>query len=305
MKSFLGLMLIVAVVVGMGVSSAAANCNPAQSASTQEQGAGISYYAYLYFTNTDEANFDGGFWQTGQGNTMNQGGMPITQWLKGYPGFVLFDINLGDGAVVGCPAQTDPNAKMTVQLNNRVTGEGVVMTVQRNSTPPFAVDFSFSNRFAPSIPFQITPGNSARTRINNSSKTPADVVTVNASVLNLGPSVFDATGGAGAITATQIYQRRFPNNQTPPTGNPAGWLPIASTLTSGAGGIANTTIPNLDCTGLDSNRDDLWLATGMTISGEVRICCPVQIECGGNLADPTGPNRKLIRPVTPKQNPQQ
>jgi hypothetical protein len=296
MKKFLGLVLSVAVVVGMGVSSAAALCNPAQSATTQEFTVGVSYYAYLNFTDTDEANFVGNFWQTGQKGVTNGDAMPLTQWLKGgYPGYVLFDINLGDGAVAGCPPATDTTAKMSVFLDNCISDEAVLLTVQRTNVTPLATDFSFTNRYFPSA--YISPGTSPRPHVNSSSRA-GDVVSVNATVPDLTPIVTDATGGPGAISETRIYSRRFTNNLKPPTSTTTGWT-LRNTFAGEDGGTAN--VLSLDCAGLDANRDDLWLATGIVVSGDVILGCPIAIECGGNLADPTGrPNRKLDRTATPK-----
>ena len=140
-------------------------------------------------------------------------------------------------------------------------------------------------------------------RINSSSRS-GDDVTLNYTVQPIANIVNDDVGGAGAVTETRTYFRRAPNNTVPSTGSIAGWT-LKDVFPGTGGGNVPTANFALGCSGVDANRDDLWLATGIVVSGDVILGKPVSVECGGNLADPTGGGRKKLTDTVPRsQTPQ-
>jgi hypothetical protein len=307
MRKFLGLMLSLAVVVGLGVSSARASCGTPTYSSVSEPDS--SYYAYLYFSNTLTSNFVGNFWQNGAKTAMNGDAMPADNWIgctntvfpcSGGGATQSFFIRLDGGGVLGCP---QPGSSMSVFLDNCASNEALLLTVPQTPAGESIIQWSFTNRNFPST--NLTPGPSPRPHINSSSRV-GDTVNVAASVADVSSIQKSTVGSPGLITETRIYSRRFTNNLKPPTGSATGWT-LRNTFAGAAGsGPTPVSVTGLDCTGADPLRDDLWLATGIVVNGDVILGCPVPIECGGNLADPTGrPNRKLDRTGDPKtQNPQ-
>lgn len=278
--SILALMMALGVVVSVGAPSAEANCIPGQSVG--------SYYYWIFADDsTDVNNFVGSFWQTGTKATMNQGTLPLNEWFFLIdPYYFTINGNLGDARVLGCNASL-PSDTMTVFIENCVTDEGFIATAPRTS-----VGFDFDFGYATTGTYYNYPGTSSRPRVVSSSRT-GTTIDVSFNVPNVSAIV---VGDAPASDAA-VYSIAVPNGQTPDTTSVDGW-----TLQSPVGATGGAGAAALDCadTGVDQ-----WIATGVTIAGDVGLGCPVRVECDPTLANPGGPGPKGLKKIKrPRGNPQ-
>lgn len=279
--SILALMMALGLVASLGAPSAEANCIPGQSVG--------SYYYWIFADDSaDVNNFVGSFWQTGTKATMNQGTLPLNEWFFLIdPYYFTINGNMGDARVLGCNAslQTD---RMTVFIENCVTDEAFIATAPRT-----AVGFDFDFGYATTGEYYNYPGTSTRPRVVSSSRN-GTTIDVSYNVPGFAGSVV----GDGAVTASAVYSIAVPNGQMPDTTSVVGWT-LQGALGGTAGGAGAAA---LDCADIGF---DQWIATGVTIEGDVGLGCPVRVECDPTLANPGGPGpaglKKIKRPRgTPK-----
>jgi hypothetical protein len=279
-KTILGLLATVAVVLAVSAIDASANCIPAKVAGNFDPALGL-YAPWIPGAPVNEGTLKGRFWTQGNRSGGNEGA--LQGFLYFFAGTIYMNANLGDGDVVGCPA----NRLLTVAQVETLDGGGtrfLAATVDEISGPAF--DFQYGN--LGSLELVEMP----RIQVLSSSRS-GSVVTLNFSI----PPI-TGTYGPGADTAIQAVNVLSAAGTADPGRNAAAYTLLQRFPTT-AGSPVNGSV-TVDCSNTATDR---FVVTQIEFDqgvGSDLVSRAVRVECDPTLADP---NREFKMIDGPKDKP--